>query len=100
MTRAIAGVFAVLVAATFAAFFVAQRLKNSPSLVQSYMASPYFSPNRDGRNDRAVVRFLLKRADRVTVTIVDTDGDPVRELLSRQSAALPRGAREVGRARR
>jgi hypothetical protein len=91
VTRAISGVFAVLVAATFAAFFVAQRLKNSPSLVQSYMASPYFSPNHDGRNERAVVRFLLKRADRVTVTVVDTDGDPVRELLSRQSA----GYREV-----
>ena len=87
MTRAVAGVFAVLVAATFAAFFVAQRLKNSPSLVQSYMASPYFSPNRDGRNDRAVVRFLLKRSDRVTVTVVDRDGDPVRELLSRESGS-------------
>ena len=87
MTRAVAGVFAVLVAATFAAFFVAQRLKNSPSLVQSYMASPYFSPNRDGRHDRAYVRFLLKRSDRVTVTVVDTDGDPVRELLSRESGS-------------
>jgi hypothetical protein len=80
-------VFAVLVAAPFGAFFVAQRLKSSPSVVQGYRAYPYFSPNQDGRNERAVVRFRLKRADRVTVTVVDTDGDAVRELLSRRTAA-------------
>ena len=55
------------------------------------MASPYFSPNHDGRNERAVVRFLLKRGGRVTVTVVDADGDAVRELLGEQSA----GYREV-----
>jgi hypothetical protein len=87
VSRTVAGIFGILVAATFAAFFVAQRLKNSPSVVQSYMASPYFSPNQDGRYERAVVRFLLKRADRVTVTVVDPDGDAVRELVSRRTAA-------------
>src|ERR671929_235841 len=59
-------VFAVLVVGTFAAFFVAQRLKHAPSVVQAFRASPFFSPNSDGRFDRAVVSFLLKRAATVT----------------------------------
>ena len=47
-------VFAVLVAATFAAFFVAQRLKNAPDAsCSSSSRDPVFSPNGDGRLDRA-----------------------------------------------
>ena len=40
-----------------------------------------FSPNGDGRLDRARVTFKVKKADDVTVEIVDSDGDPVRTLL-------------------
>jgi hypothetical protein len=71
----------VLVAATFAAFFVAQRLKNSPTVVQQLKVSPVFSPNGDGRKDRARVTFKLKKADNATVEILDTDGDVVKTLL-------------------
>jgi flagellar hook assembly protein FlgD len=74
-------VFGVLVAATFAAFFVAQRLKNAPSVVQRFQATYVFSPNRDGRYDRAHVTFRLKKADDVTVELVDRDGDAVKTLL-------------------
>jgi hypothetical protein len=74
-------IFGVLVAATFAAFFVAQRLKNAPTVVQQFKFSPFFSPNRDGRFDRARVTFKLKEADDVTVEILDADGDPVKTLL-------------------
>ena len=74
-------VFGVLVAATFAAFFVAQRLKNAPSVVQQFNATYVFSPNRDGRKDRAHVTFKVKKADNVTVELVDHDGDPVKTLL-------------------
>jgi hypothetical protein len=87
VTRLATGLFAVLVVATFAAFFVAQRLKNSPGLVQKYRAYPVFSPNQDGRIDRAVVSFRLKRDDTVTIAVVDRDGDAVRELLTTTTKA-------------
>jgi hypothetical protein len=74
-------IFGVLVAATFAAFFVAQRLKNAPSVVQQFNAYYVFSPNGDGRLDRARITFKVKKADNVTVELVDRDGDPVKTLL-------------------
>jgi hypothetical protein len=74
-------IFGALVAATFAAFFVAQRLKNAPSVVQQFNATYVFSPNRDGRKDRAHVTFKVKKADDVTVELVNRDGDPVRTLM-------------------
>jgi hypothetical protein len=79
--RAPVAIFAVLVAATFAAFFVAQRLKAAPTVVQQLKYSSFFSPNRDGRFDRAHVTFKLEKADDVTVELVDADGDPVKTLL-------------------
>ena len=82
-----AAVFAVLVAATFGAFFLAQRLKHAPTVIQQFMATPVFSPNRDGRFDRARVSFKLKQADDVTVKVVDDDGDDVRTLA--QDAHMP-----------
>ena len=72
--------FAVLVCATFAAFFVAQELKSSPPRVQQLTVTPRFSPNEDGRFDRARASFVLKRSDIVTATIVDRDGEAVRVL--------------------
>jgi flagellar hook assembly protein FlgD len=87
MTRPARAVFAALVVATFAAFFVAQRLKNAPAVVQRFRAVPVFSPNQDGRFERAVVSFRLKRPDSVIVAVVDSDGDEVRELLSRDTPA-------------
>jgi len=85
--RAVVAVFCVLVAATFAAFFVAQRLKNTPSIVQKVRIITYgpggavFSPNGDGRRDFARIAFRLKKADDVTVQMLDAEGDPVRTLL-------------------
>ena len=75
-------VFALLVCATFAAFFVAQELKSTPPNVQDvHRASPYFSPNRDGRFDRARISFRLKRTDDVTATVVDRGDDEIRVLV-------------------
>ena len=83
MTRLAQVVFAVLVASAFAAFFVAQQLKSSPSVVQSFkLKYPVVSPNGDGRLDRERVTFRLKRADTVDVAVVDEQGDEVRELAS------------------
>ncbi len=80
-------VFATLVVATFGAFFVAQRLKNEPTVVQGFGRTPLFSPNGDGRREQAKFSFLLKKADSVDVDVVTTDGDVVRSLA--QERALP-----------
>jgi hypothetical protein len=81
VTRVAAIVFATLVAATFAAFFVAQRLKAAPAVVGEFKRTPFFSPNSDGRFDGATVRFELREQDRVTLTVVSAQGDAVRELI-------------------
>ena len=63
-------VFLALVAATFGAFFVAQRLKGAPPVVQ-LQGQRWFSPDGDGRKDRrrahaagARVRHAHRRPDR------------------------------------
>ncbi|MDQ3768903.1 MAG: hypothetical protein M3370_05410 [Actinomycetota bacterium] len=84
MTRVAQVAFALLVVATFGAFFVAQRLKATPSLVLEARARPVFSPNQDGRKDRARWSFMLKRDDQMSVRVVDDDGDEVRTLADGQ----------------
>jgi hypothetical protein len=81
--------FALLVCATFAAFFAAQELKSQPPRVQQLQATPFFSPNRDGRFDRARASFVLQRTDEVTATVIDHSGDEVRVLTS--GTVLPAG---------
>jgi len=73
-------VFAALVLATFAAFFVTTRLKRSPPVVEQLSFKRHFSPNADGRADSSPVSFRLRNADDVTVSIVNEDGDPVAVL--------------------
>ena len=72
--------FAALVIATFGAFFATQRLKRTPPPVNAILATPLFSPNSDGRKDRARVSFTIKKDDDVTVDVVSRDGDRVRRL--------------------
>jgi flagellar hook assembly protein FlgD len=73
--------FLALVVATFGAFFVTQRLKRTPPPVNSVLATPLFSPNRDGRgNERARVSFTIKKNDDVTVDVIDSDGDRVARI--------------------
>lgn len=82
----IAGIaFAVLVVGTFAAFFLTQRLKREPGVLGQVRATPFFSPNQDGRFDRARIGFLLQEADDVTVTVVDADDQSVRRLARNRS---------------
>ena len=80
-------VFAVLVCATFAAFFAAQELKSKPALVQHVKVSRQLSPNGDGRHDRAFVSFSLQRRDDITVKVVEDDGDEVRSLVDGREVA-------------
>jgi hypothetical protein len=81
LTRAATGVFCALVAATFAAFFVAQRLKNEPSDVKGFRALAAISPNGDGHRDRTPISFFLKKTDDVSVDIVDDKRALVRSLV-------------------
>jgi hypothetical protein len=92
VTRTARIAFAVLVCATFGAFFAAQELKTRPPEVQDVTRqSPFFSPNRDGRFDRARISFKLKQTDDVTATVVNHDGDAVTTLVD--DRRLPAGRR-------
>ncbi len=75
-------VFALLVLACFAAFFVTQRLKHTPTLVQAFKMTPSFSPTGPGRIKAERISFKLAKADEVTVTILNTSGDVVATLVS------------------
>ncbi|MEI7626063.1 MAG: FlgD immunoglobulin-like domain containing protein [Actinomycetota bacterium] len=77
--------FAALVLSTFGAFFVAQRLKQSPRVVRALTITTAFSPNNSGALDRARIRFELKRSDEVTVSLVDEKGEAVRRLVDNGS---------------
>lgn len=85
--------FALLVLATFGAFFVAQRLKAEPSAVSSFERTRFFSPNGDGVKDVERFSFRLKESDDVTVDVVDADGGRVRRLVTSQRARRGRPVR-------
>jgi flagellar hook assembly protein FlgD len=87
VTRLAVGLFCLLVAATFAAFFVTQRIKRTPPAVQAvHRSTPVISPNGDGVRDEVRYAFKLKEDDDVTVAIVDADGDEVRRLATSEPA--------------
>jgi hypothetical protein len=74
-------VFALLVLACFAAFFVTQRLKHTPTAVQRFELTSSFSPTSSAANDLEGISFKLARADYVTVTILNSAGDTVATLV-------------------
>jgi flagellar hook assembly protein FlgD len=80
-------VFAVLVLASFAAFAVTQRLKHTPTVVQDIEMSASFRPGATSSNGVERISFKLEHPDRVTVTVVDSQGDTVRTLA--RSLAMP-----------
>ena len=73
--------------ATFAAFFVAQRLKNAPPVLGQIGVRGVFSPNGDGRFDVTRLTFRVKETDTVSVAVLDVNGDEVRELLGGRHVA-------------
>ncbi len=74
-------VFAVLVLACFAAFFLTQHLKHTPTALQSFKLTPFFSPTPSGHIKEEQISFKPARADQLTVTIVDSSGGLVATLL-------------------
>ena len=81
MTTLARVVFLALVAATFGAFFVAQRLKGSPPVVQLH-GQRWLSPNGDGRKDRAELTLRVRESDMLTADLIDAAGNPVRRLVT------------------
>ncbi len=73
--------FALLVLACFAAFVITQRLKHTPTAVQSFKLTPIFSPNPAGHIKAEKISFKLAKADEVTVTIIDPNGSTVATLV-------------------
>ena len=74
-------VFLALVAATFGAFFVAQRLKGSPPVVE-LQGTRWFSPNGDGRKDVSDFTLRLRESAVLTAELIDAAGNPVRRLVT------------------
>jgi len=73
-------VFALLVVACFGAFFLTQRLKHIPTVVQHFEFSSRFSPQGQHKIER--ISFRIRNADRVDVSVVDATGRPVVFLVS------------------
>ena len=74
--------FVLLVVASFAAFFVAQRLKSAPQVARITELTRQFSPNGDGRIDSASFRLKIARDDDLTATIVDAEGADVKRIAT------------------
>ena len=75
------GIFAVLVLACIGAFFLTQHLKHTPTVVQEFKLTPFFSPYPRGHEKEEAISFKLEHADRVTVRVINTAGDVVATLL-------------------
>ncbi|HEY7455119.1 MAG TPA: FlgD immunoglobulin-like domain containing protein, partial [Thermoleophilaceae bacterium] len=84
MTRPLVrAVFAVLVVATIAAFFLTQQLKGDFPLVIRFATKPaHFSPNGDGYRDETRIGFDLSRPASVSFMVIDSEGTEVRTIVT------------------
>ena len=84
MTRPLVrAVFAVVVVATVAAFFVTQQLKGEFPLVIRFATKPaHFSPNGDGYRDTSKIGFDLSEPASVSFMVIDAEGTEVRQVVS------------------
>ena len=80
-------VFALMVLACFAAFILTQRLKHTPTAVQDFKLTPFFSPTPSGHIKAERISFKLAKADSVTVTILDSAERAVATLISDRPVA-------------
>ena len=91
-----------LLGGTAAAFAVTERLKLVPSPIIAPKVTEAFSPVCGGgcKTREARIRFGLRDADRLTVTIIDEDDDPVATIADDESLPGGPGRVRVGRSRR
>ena len=78
-----------LLGGTAAAFAVTEGLKLEPSPITGTSVVKIFSPRCECDQDSAAVDFKLRKADRLTITMIDANGREVRRLVER--ARYPRG---------
>jgi hypothetical protein len=76
-----AAVFALLVLACFAAFFISQRLKHTPTFVQKFQRTPSFMPSGRPPGNLEQISFKLAGADDVTVAVIDVKGNVAATLV-------------------
>jgi hypothetical protein len=74
-------VVVALLGATAAAFAVTERLKLERSPITGTRVDRVFSPVCECARDVAVISFVLRRADGVTVQLIDGEGRAVRTLV-------------------
>jgi hypothetical protein len=74
-------VFGLLVIACAGAFILTQHLKHTPTAVQDFKLTPFFSPTPVGHIKEEHISFKLARADRVTVTVLDSAERPIATLV-------------------
>ncbi len=74
-------VFALLVVACFAAFFITQRLKHTPTVIQDVKMTSTFSPPGPAPEGLEGISFKVAKADEVTVSIIDSSGATVATLV-------------------
>jgi hypothetical protein len=74
-------VFALLIVCCFAAFFITQRLKHTPTLLQEFRFAGHFSPHAPAGHNLEAISFKPANAERITVTIVDADEHTVATLF-------------------
>ena len=87
-SRLVRVVFALLVLVTAGAFVLTQVLKTEMPVVLRFSVAPiYFSPNGDGTRDRVRVGFDLSETAEVSFSIIDMDGNEVRELADDRELA-------------
>ena len=71
----------LLLVATTVAFAITEGLKLEPSPIRSVYVDKVFSPTCDCDSNAATVRFRLRQADRMTLSIVDGNEHQVRTLV-------------------
>ena len=79
-----AALVAALLVATSAAFVVTEKLKLTRNPIVGPRVDKLFSPVCDCGTDTASISFRLRKPDRVTVDVIDSKGDVVRELARRR----------------
>jgi hypothetical protein len=75
----------LLLAATAAAFLITQNLKQQKSPIYATKVTKLFSPVCRCQTNSAQIRFRLRHADQLTVTIIDTHGRAARTLIRNQA---------------
>jgi len=70
-----------LLGATTIAFAVTEGLKLEPTPVRGVSVDKVFSPTCDCDTNQATIRVRLRKADTLTLSVVDAGGDVVRTLL-------------------